>query len=192
MPASDPFAAFLDAIARAEAQQVDTAPVTLATADRHGRPSARIVLLRGADARGFAFFTNYTSRKARELTENPQAALCIYWPALEEQIRIEGRVERLPEDESDAYFAGRPRGSQIGAWASHQSQPLASRTLLEDSIRETEQRFGSEPVPRPPFWGGFRLVPDRVEFWSARTYRLHDRLVYLRDGDAWRTERLYP
>lgn len=192
MPAADPLTTFLEAVARAQAQQIDTAPVTLATADRHGRPSARMVLLRGADARGFAFFTNYNSRKARELTENPRAALCIHWPSLEEQIRIEGHVERLPDAESDAYFAGRPRGSQLGAWASDQSQVMTSRDQLEDRYREIERRFEGRSVERPPFWGGFLIVPDRVEFWQGRNDRLHDRLVYVRDAEAWRTERLYP
>jgi pyridoxamine 5'-phosphate oxidase len=192
MPSADPIAAFLEAVTRAQARQVDTVPVTLATADRNGRPSARMVLLRGADARGFAFFTNYTSRKARELTENPRAALCLHWPTLEEQIRIEGRVERVPDAESDEYFAGRPRGSQIGAWASDQSQVLPSRDTLDARYGEIERRFDGVPVTRPPFWGGFRLVPDRIEFWQGRGDRLHDRLVYLRDDNGWRTERLYP
>ncbi len=189
---ADPIAAFLDATAHAAAQQVDTAPVALATADRHGHPSARMVLLRGADARGFAFFTNYHSRKARELTENPHAALCIHWPTLEEQIRIEGGVERLPDADSDAYFAGRPRGSQIGAWASRQSEVLPARATLEERYQEIERRFAGGPVERPPFWGGFLLIPVRVEFWHGRTDRLHDRLVYIRDGGTWRTERLFP
>lgn len=192
MAHADPISAFLEASSRAAAQQVDTAPVTLATADRDGRPSARMVLLRGADARGFAFFTNYHSRKARELTENPHAAVCIHWPSLEEQIRIEGGVERLPDDESNAYFAGRPRGSQIGAWASSQSDVLPARAVLEERYREIEQRFDGRPVERPPFWGGFRLVPVRVEFWHGRSDRLHDRLVYILDGHAWRTEALFP
>jgi pyridoxamine 5'-phosphate oxidase len=192
MPSADPITFYLEAARRAAAQQVDTAPVTLATADARGRPSARMVLLRGADPRGFSFFTNYTSRKARELTENPYAALCVHWPALEEQIRIEGAVERLPDDESDSYFFSRPRGSQLGAWASDQSQVLPSREALEDRYKEVERRFHGIPVTRPPFWGGFRLVPDRVEFWQGRADRLHDRLVYVRENSLWRTERLYP
>jgi pyridoxamine 5'-phosphate oxidase len=192
MPSADPITFYLEAARRAAAQQVDTAPVTLATADAHGRPSARIVLLRGADERGFAFFTNYTSRKARELTENPYASLCVHWPALEEQIRIEGGVERLPGDQSDAYFANRPRGSQLGAWASDQSQVLPSRDALEARYKEVERRFDGMAVTRPPFWGGFRLVPERVEFWQGRPDRLHDRLLYVREGGGWRTERLYP
>jgi pyridoxamine 5'-phosphate oxidase len=192
MPSADPITLFLESVGRARAKQVDTTPVTLATADAQGRPSARMVLLRGADARGFAFFTNYTSRKARELTENPHAALCLHWPTLEEQIRIEGTVERVPDQESDEYFAGRPRGSQIGAWASDQSQVLSSRGTLEERYRETELRFANVPVTRPPFWGGFRLIPQRMEFWQGRADRLHDRLVFVREGSAWRSERLYP
>ncbi|MEO8078216.1 MAG: pyridoxamine 5'-phosphate oxidase [Acidobacteriota bacterium] len=192
MASADPITAFLSAVERARAHQVDTAPVTLATADAQGRPSARMVLLRGADARGFAFFTNYHSRKGRELTENPFAALCFHWPALDEQIRIEGRVVRLPADESDAYFDSRARGSQLGAWASDQSQVLPSRESLEAKYREIERRFDGQGVPRPDFWGGFRLVPERMEFWYGRPDRLHDRVVYIVDDGTWRIERLYP
>ena len=192
MASANPVTEFLDAVERAAARGVDTAPVALATADRDARPSVRIVLLRGADERGFIFHTNYTSRKGRELTDNPQAAICVHWPALEEQIRIEGAVERLDAGESDAYFAGRPRGSQLGAWASRQSARLPSRDTLEEDYREVEQRFEGAAVPRPPFWGGFRLIPSRIEFWYGRADRLHDRIVYVREGDGWRTERLYP
>jgi pyridoxamine 5'-phosphate oxidase len=192
MPTADPIGAFLEAVKRAQAQHIDTAPAALATSDRAGRPSVRMVLLRGADPRGFAFFTNYGSRKAVDLAENPRAALCIHWPSLEEQIRIEGQVERLPDDESDEYFASRARGSQLGAWASDQSQILPSRATLEDRYLEVARRFEGIPVTRPPFWGGFRLVPDRIEFWQGRNDRLHDRLVYVRNGESWRTERLYP
>lgn len=192
MSSADPITEFLSAMERAVARQVDTAPVALATADAGGQPSVRMVLLRGVDQRGFVFHTNYNSRKARELTANPRAALCIHWVSLEEQIRVEGRVERLPDAESDAYFASRPRGSQLGAWASDQSAVLASRETLEERYRETERRFHGQHVPRPPFWGGFRLIPDRIEFWFGRPDRLHDRLLYVRDGSAWRIERLYP
>ena len=192
MASADPITEFLNAKQRAEAHQVDTAPMTLATADAAGQPSARIVLLRGVDARGFAFFTNYNSRKGRELDTNAKAALCLHWVALDEQIRVEGRVERLPEAESDAYFSSRPRGSQLGAWASTQSAPLAAREILEEQYRDIEKKFDGRPVTRPPFWGGYRVVPHRIEFWYGRPDRLHDRVVYTRDGEAWRIERLYP
>jgi pyridoxamine 5'-phosphate oxidase len=192
MASADPITEFLNAAERARAHQVDTAPVTLATADAQGRPSARMVLLRGADARGFAFFTNYESRKGRELTENPHAALCFHWPTLDEQIRVEGRVVRVPAEESDAYFASRARGSQLGAWASEQSEVLPSRETLEAKYREIERRFEGHGVPRPDFWGGFRVVPARVEFWYGRPDRLHDRVVYVLDDGRWRIERLYP
>jgi pyridoxamine 5'-phosphate oxidase len=183
---------FRAAVARAAASRIDTAPVALATASLTGRPSVRMVLLRGADDRGFVFHTSYASRKARDLTENPQAALCVHWHAIEEQIRIEGPVERLPEEESDAYFQGRPRGSQLGAWASKQSEILASRDKLEREYKNVERHYEGRPVPRPPFWGGFRLIPERIEFWHGRPDRLHDRLVYTRDGDRWIIDRLYP
>jgi pyridoxamine 5'-phosphate oxidase len=192
MASADPITEFLNAKERAEAHQVDTAPMTLATADLTGQPSARVVLLRGVDARGFAFFTNYHSRKGRELDANPKAALCIHWVALDEQIRIEGRIERLPPAESDVYFDGRPRGSQLGAWASDQSAPLRSRETLEAQYREIETRFDGKPVTRPPFWGGYRLIPDRLEFWYGRPDRLHDRIQYVRDRHIWKIERLYP
>lgn len=192
MSSANPITEFLNAMERAASRQVDVAPAALATADATGRPSVRIVLVRGVDERGFVFHTSYRSRKARELAENPRAALCIHWPTLEEQIRVEGRVERLPADESDAYFNGRPRGSQIGAWASNQSAPLPSRETLESQYREVEQRFEGHPVPRPPQWGGFRLVPDSIEFWFGRPDRLHDRLLYTRQANGWKIERLYP
>ena len=192
MTSADPITEFLRAQARAESQSIDTTPVILATADASGQPSARVVLLRGVDPRGFAFFTNYTSRKGRDLETNPRAALCIHWPSLEEQIRIEGSVERLPVEESDAYFDGRPRGSQLGAWASEQSEVMPSRETLERRYQEVEQRFEGVPVTRPPHWGGYRIIPHRMEFWYGRPDRLHDRVVYAREGEGWRVERLYP
>jgi len=192
MSSANPITEFLSAIERAEQRQVDTAPVALATVDGRGQPSVRMVLLRGVDERGFVFYTNYDSRKAKELAGNPRAAICIHWPTLEEQIRIEGSVVRVSAEESDHYFEQRPRGSQLGAWASEQSAPLSSREVLEEQYREIERRYEGQTVPRPPFWGGFRLVPERIEFWFGRPDRLHDRLVYTRDGAAWTIERLYP
>jgi pyridoxamine 5'-phosphate oxidase len=192
MASADPITEFQNAVERAKAHQVDTAPVVLATTDESGRPSARLVLLRGVDAGGFVFFTNYNSRKGRELAARPHAALCFYWASLDEQIRVEGTVERVSAEASDAYFAGRPRGSQLGAWASDQSEVLPSRETLEEKYREIERRFEGRTVDRPPFWGGFRLVPVRIEFWYGRPDRLHDRVLYVRDGTRWRIERLYP
>ena len=191
-PDSDPIALYLRLAERARREGIDTTPAALATVDGSGRPSVRIVLLRGFDARGFVFFTNYESRKARALAENPAAALCQHWPALEEQIRIEGSAERVDALESDAYFAGRPRESQLGAWASQQSRELASRTLLDALVREVEQRFEGQTVTRPPFWGGFRIVPERIEFWNGRAGRLHERLLYTKSPGGWSTSWLFP
>lgn len=167
--------------------------MTLATA-RGERLSARIVLLKGVDARGFRFFSNYESAKGTQLAAHPQAALCFHWKTLRNgvQVRVEGGVERLPAEESDAYFATRPRGSQIGAWASLQSQPLASREEFEARIRQIEQRFADGPVPRPPHWGGYVVVPDRIEFWYGASFRLHERQVYVHSGNGWSREMLYP
>lgn len=192
MSTANPITEFSRAIERAEARGIDTTPVALATADANGRPSVRMVLLRGVDERGFVFHTNYKSRKARELEANPYAALCFHWPTLEEQIRVEGSVDRLPPDESDAYFAGRPRGSQLGAWASAQSEILASRETFDEEYAAVEARFAGQPVPRPPFWGGYRIDPSRIEFWYGRTDRLHDRILYVREGSNWMVQRLYP
>ena len=188
----DPIDQYLRAVERAKTEGVDTAPAALATADAHGRPSLRVILVRGVDQRGFAFYTNYGSRKARELTENPRAALCQHWPTLEEQIRVEGRVELVDPQESDRYFAGRPRESQLGAWASDQSQTMDSRDVLTARLREIEARFEGRAVDRPPFWGGFRVIPERIEFWYGRPGRLHERLLYAKTADGWTTSWLFP
>jgi pyridoxamine 5'-phosphate oxidase len=192
MTIADPIAEYIRAATRAEQRGLDTAPAALGTADVAGRPAVRIVLIRHVDDRGFVFHTNYNSRKGTELSGNPYAALCVHWPALEEQIRIEGRVERITAEESDAYFDARPRGSQIGAWASEQSADLPSRADLEARTREIEERFQGRAVPRPPHWGGLRVVPDRMEFWYGRPDRLHDRVLYVKSGGSWTTSRLYP
>jgi pyridoxamine 5'-phosphate oxidase len=165
----------------------------LATAAADGAPSARMVLLRGFDERGFVFFTNYESRKARELEANPRAALVMYWAELERQVRVEGHVEQVTAEESDAYFHGRPRGSQLSAWASPQSAVIESRQWLERRVEQIAATHGNGEVPRPPFWGGYRMVPTVIEFWQGRLNRLHDRLRYqrLKDG-SWRIERLAP
>ncbi|AOK30458.1 pyridoxamine 5'-phosphate oxidase [Burkholderia singularis] len=176
------------------AQLPEPNTMTLATVDASGRPSARIVLIKGVDERGFVFFTNYESRKGREIAQNPNAALLFYWIELERQVRVEGRIEKTSAEESDRYFASRPLGSRIGAWASEQSAVIASRDVLEAREREIRARFGDEP-PRPPHWGGYRVVPSSIEFWQGRPSRLHDRLLYTRDAasaSGWTISRLSP
>jgi pyridoxamine 5'-phosphate oxidase len=166
--------------------------MTLATADRQGRVSARVVLLRGFDARGFVFFTNTLSDKGRQLAENPHAALCFYWDGLAEQLRVEGSVAFVTPAEADAYWAARPRDRQLGAWASLQSQPLSGFDLLEQRYREFQQQFAAQPVPRPPHWTGYRVLPDRVEFWKGRDARLHERVVFELGEEGWRSGWVYP
>lgn len=166
--------------------------VALATATGDGAPSVRMVLLKGQDTRGFVFYTNYGSRKADELEANPRAALCFHWGVLERQVRVEGTVERVSKEESEAYFASRAHGSRIGAWASHQSRPLPSRQVLEERVRRFEKEYPGADVPLPDFWGGYLLRPTRMEFWQGKADRLHERLVFTREGDGWTTLRLYP
>lgn len=164
----------------------------LATATPDGRPSARVVLLKGFDERGFVFYTNYEGRKGRELEENPRAALLFYWGELERQVRIEGTVSRTSEGESDAYYASRPRGSRLGAWASEQSRAVEAREVLEGRVRDLEAEYEGREVPRPAFWGGYRVEPEAVEFWQGRESRLHDRISYHRGAGGWEIQRLQP
>ena len=206
--AADPFQqcqAWLDQAIASDA--LEPTAMTLATVDASGAPSARVVLLKGLDVlqpvpgasgRGFVWYTNYDSRKGRDLAGQGQAALCFFWPELERQVRVEGRVEKAMPDESDRYFASRPIGSRVGAWASPQSEPVASREALEALERATRERFAvrddaqAADLPRPPHWGGYRLVPTRVEFWQGRPSRLHDRIVFTGGDGHWATARLAP
>ena len=191
--AVDPIAEFQALFAEARVREAsDATACALATATPDGAPSVRIVLLKDVDARGFTFFTNYTSRKAGELESNPRAALCFFWPTLGVQVRVEGGTRRVSTEESQAYFATRPRESQLGAWASRQSAPLASREDLLSRFREYEARWAESPVPRPEFWGGYRLEPQRIEFWKSREFRLHDRVSYTRSAEGWVAQGLCP
>jgi pyridoxamine 5'-phosphate oxidase len=176
-----------------EAELYEPNGMTLATVDADGRPSARIVLMRLFDERGFCFFTNYTSRKGQALAANPWAALLFWWGPLERQVRVEGLTEELTATESDAYYASRPKNSQLGAWVSAQSQPIANRQVLETELAALQQRYADESPPRPSFWGGYRLVPSSFEFWQGGPHRLHDRIRYTRQADeTWQIERLAP
>lgn len=166
--------------------------MALGTATPDGKPSVRLVLLKGYDESGFVFFTNYESRKAKELEANPEATLVFHWAILQRQIRIEGTVQRVTKEDSEAYFHSRARGSQVGAWASKQSHPLPIRKELEDRVKKYEEEFKGGEVPLPPYWGGYRLNPRSIEFWQGRASRLHDRLKFERDGDGWTRQRLYP
>ncbi len=189
----DPFADFARWFADAQKNETnDPDAMTLATANADGAPSARMVLLKGYDQAGFVFYTNLGSRKAKEIRENPRAALCFHWKSLRRQVRIEGALVPVDDAEADAYFASRPRVSQLGAWASKQSQPLQGRFELEARVAKTIARFGVDSVPRPPFWSGYRLVPEVFEFWEDRPFRLHMRFVYRRSAEGWVVEELYP
>jgi pyridoxamine 5'-phosphate oxidase len=190
---ADPIAQFerwFEDARRAELHEPNA--MTLATVDAAGRPSARMVLLKGVDRRGLTFYTNRDSRKARELAANPRAALVFWWGPIQRQVRLEGAIEDVDPAEADAYFESRPKGSQLAAWASAQSTVIEGRAALEAAERQQRERFGEGPVPRPPFWSGYRLVPAVVEFWHGRESRLHDRLRYTREPDGWRIERLAP
>jgi pyridoxamine 5'-phosphate oxidase len=192
----DPIAEFRALFAQAQAvdrlRLPDPTAMSLATVSPDGAPSVRIVLLKGVDERGFVFYTNLNSRKGRELTVTPRAALCFYWPALDVQVRIEGTIEPVSDAEADAYFASRARESQIGAWASLQSEELSSMDALRARVAEMEARFANEPVPRPPHWSGRRVKPSSIEFWHAGEHRLHERRRYERDGNRWTMRRLFP
>jgi pyridoxamine 5'-phosphate oxidase len=191
--AADPFTQFRRWFAEAQSAQVpEPNAMSLCTVDAQGRPSARIVLLKEADARGLVFYTNHDSRKGRELDAQPVAALLFFWAELERQVRVEGAVEVVDAEAADAYFRMRPRNSRIGAWASPQSQTLPDRAALEQRFAEADRRFPGEDVPRPPRWGGYRVVPSSFEFWQGRPSRLHDRIAYSQDTSGWRIRRLAP
>jgi pyridoxamine 5'-phosphate oxidase len=189
----DPIALFHEWMEEAgQADAPDPTAMSLATVDASGAPNVRMVLLKGADARGFAFYTNLRSVKAAELEATPQAALCFHWAPTKKQVRVQGSVVPVSGEESDAYFASRARESRIGAWASKQSQPLESMFALEKRVAKYAAKFGFGEIPRPEFWSGYRVVPERIEFWQEKPFRLHERIAYLREGGIWRAQRLYP
>ncbi|MGM0576502.1 MAG: pyridoxamine 5'-phosphate oxidase [Myxococcota bacterium] len=193
LKARNPLVRFRQALERAEEAEPFLAnAVVLATADASGRPSARTVLLKDVDERGVTFFTNRRSRKAVQIEENPRVSISVYWKSTDEQVLIEGEAVPLSDEESDAYFATRPRESQLGAWASDQSRFLESREKLLERFEEEKERFEGRPVERPPHWGGYRVLPDHVEFWQRGDHRLHDRFLYLWEGERWSMKRLYP
>ena len=190
---NDPIARFKSLLAQAQHLGVELHnAAALATAGADGQPSARMVLLKHVDAAGFVFYTNLESRKGRQLVENPRASLCFWWPLLKRQVRIEGRAQLVDNGEADEYFASRPRGSQISAWASHQSGKLNSREELLSAVHALAAKYRDQPLPRPPFWSGYRLVPDRIEFWKEQPDRLHERELYTRNGIGWKTTLLAP
>ncbi|MCR4342069.1 MAG: pyridoxamine 5'-phosphate oxidase [Gemmatimonadaceae bacterium] len=193
---TDPIAIFKDAFARAQrtdrALLPEPSAMSLATVGADGSPTLRIVLLKGVDENGFVFYTNLASRKGRDLRAHPRAALCFYWSPLDLQIRIDGSVTQVTDEEADEYFASRPRGSQIGAWASRQSEAIEPAGELDARVARYEREFEGRDVPRPDFWSGFRVHPERIEFWRNRANRLHDRTRYTRVGDGWKVETLYP
>lgn len=189
----DPIDQFLEWFEKTlSADMLDPNAMTLSTVNNEGIPSSRIVLLKGVDKKGFRFYTNYESRKSKELQENPRAALCFYWPSHERQVRVQGNVRKLSRAESEAYFHQRPRQSQLGAWASEQSAKLSSREELVSSFKEMEKRFKGKEIPLPEFWGGFLLEPFRIEFWQGREGRMHDRICYEKESEGWARYRLAP
>lgn len=191
--ADEPHAIFEEWLAEARlAEPNDPIAMAVATADEQGRPSVRMVLMKGHDARGFVFYTNVGSRKGNDLAVNSQAALLFHWKSLRRQVRVEGKVKPVSEAEADAYFATRPRDSQLGAWASDQSRPLDARSVFEARYQEMKARFEGQDVPRPPFWSGYRVIPDRIEYWTDRAHRLHERRLFVRGADGWSEGLLYP
>lgn len=189
----EPYVLFRKWLAEAEKSEPnDPNAMALATVDESGLPDVRMVLLKGYDEHGFVFYTNFESNKGRELLPSMKAALCFHWKSLRRQVRVRGPVEKVSDSEADAYFRSRPRGSRIGAWASKQSRPLESRFALEKAVAEYTAKYAVGDIPRPPYWSGFRILPQTIEFWQDKPFRLHDRLVFTQAGDKWATERLYP